>query len=148
MNTKNSIKDLGVRAKKAAGLLANISNDQKNKALNNLKKNLEFYSNELIEINKKDIDNAHTMKLSVAMIDRLALNQDRIKGMMKSLDDIMNLQNPVGKILSEWERPNGLHIKKISVPLGVIGIIYESRPNVTVDASAIAIKAGNAVLLR
>jgi len=134
MNTKNSIKDLGVRAKKAAGLLANISNDQKNKALNNLKKNLEFYSNELIEINKKDIDNAHTMKLSVAMIDRLTLNQDRIKGMMKSLDDIMNLQNPVGKILSEWERPNGLHIKKISVPLGVIGIIYESRPNVTVDA--------------
>ena len=101
MNTKNSIKDLGVRAKKAAGLLANISNDQKNKALNNLKKNLEFYSNELIEINKKDIDNAHTMKLSVAMIDRLTLNQDRIKGMMKSLDDIMNLQNPVGKILSE-----------------------------------------------
>ena len=148
MNTKNSIKDLGVRAKKAAGLLANISNDQKNKALNNLKKNLEFYSNELIEINKKDIDNAHTMKLSVAMIDRLTLNQDRIKGMMKSLDDIMNLQNPVGKILSEWKRPNGLHIKKISVPLGVIGIIYESRPNVTVDASAIAIKAGNAVLLR
>jgi len=148
MNTKNSIKDLGVRAKKAAGLLANISNDQKNKALNNLKKNLEFYSNELIEINKKDIDNAHTMKLSVAMIDRLTLNQDRIKGMMKSLDDIMNLQNPVGKILSEWERPNGLHFKKISVPLGVIGIIYESRPNVTVDASAIAIKAGNAVLLR
>ena len=68
MNTKNSIKDLGVRAKKAAGLLANISNDQKNKALNNLKKNLEFYSNELIEINKKDIDNAHTMKLSVALL--------------------------------------------------------------------------------
>ena len=148
MNTKHSIQDLGVKAKKAASLLANISNDQKNNALNNLKKNLELHANELIKVNKKDIGNAHKMKLSFAIIDRLTLNQDRIKGMMKSLDDIMNLQDPVGKILSEWDRPNGLHIKKISVPLGVIGIIYESRPNVTVDASAISVKAGNAVLLR
>jgi glutamate-5-semialdehyde dehydrogenase len=148
MNNKNSIKDLGVRAKKAAGLLASVSNDQKNEALNNLKNNLEIYTDELVVTNKKDIDNAHAMKLSVSMIDRLTLNQDRIRGMMKSLDDIVDLQDPVGKTLSEWNRPNGLHIKKISVPLGVIGIIYESRPNVTVDASAIAVKAGNAVLLR
>jgi glutamate-5-semialdehyde dehydrogenase len=148
MNTKNSIKNLGVKAKKAASLLANIANDRKNEALNNLKKNIEFYADELIEINKKDIDNAIAMKLSVAMIDRLTLNQDRINGMMKSLDDIMGLKDPIGIVLSEWKRPNGLHIKKISVPLGVIGIIYESRPNVTVDASAIAVKAGNAVILR
>jgi len=148
MNTKNSIKDLGVRAKKAANLLANISNDQKNKALNNLKRNLELHVDELIATNKKDIDNAHAMKLSIAKIDRLTLNQDRIKGMIKGLNDIINLRDPVGKTLSEWKRPNGLYIKKISVPIGVIGIIYESRPNVTIDASAIAVKAGNAVLLR
>jgi len=148
MNIKNAIKGLGEKARKAAGLLASISNDQKNKALNNLKKNLELHTDELIVTNKKDIDNAHANKLSVATIDRLVLNQDRIKGMMKSLDDIINLQDPIGKTLSEWKRPNGLHIKKISVPLGVIGIIYESRPNVTVDASAIAVKAGNAVILR
>jgi len=148
MKTKNSIEKLGIRAKKASEILSNISNEQKNEALINLKKHLELHSEEIIETNKKDIDNAHTMKLSAAMIDRLSLNSIRIKGMIKSLEDIIDLQDPVGIILSEWDRPNGLHIKKISVPLGVIGIIYESRPNVTVDSSAIAIKAGNAVILR
>ena len=88
------------------------------------------------------------MKLSSAMIDRLTLNDDRIEGMITSLDEIINLKDPVGIILSEWDRPNGLHFQKITVPLGVIAIIYESRPNVTVDASAIAVKAGNAVILR
>ena len=90
MNNKYSVKDLGVKAKKAASLLTNISNDQKNEALNNLKKNLQLYEDELIIINKKDIDNALARKLSVSIIDRLTLNSDRIKGMMKSLDDIMN----------------------------------------------------------
>jgi len=102
----------------------------------------------IISRTKKDLDNAHLMKLSSSMIDRLTLNEDRIDNMIKSLKEIINLKDPVGIILSEWDRPNGLHIKKITVPIGVIGIIYESRPNVTVDASAIAIKAGNAVILR
>ena len=82
------------------------------------------------------------------MIDRLTLTDKRIDDMISSLGEIINLKDPVSNILSEWTRPNGLHIQKISVPLGVIGIIYESRPNVTVDASAIAIKAGNSVILR
>tara|TARA_Y100001936_G_scaffold156804_1_gene153022 strand:+ start:201 stop:1454 length:1254 start_codon:yes stop_codon:yes gene_type:complete len=148
MNQNLIIKDIGIKAKKAALDLANTDNEIKNEALNKLKKVIKSSSDELIEINEKDIKQAHNMQLSSAMIDRLALNKDRIDSMVDGLDEIINLKDPVGKILSEWERPNGLKIKKISVPLGVIGIIYESRPNVTVDASAIAIKAGNSVILR
>lgn len=142
------ILDLGIKAKKAANLLANFSGEQKNSALKELKKNLKIFSDELIEINKKDIENARMMKLSLSMIDRLTLTPDRILSMIQSLDEIIKLRDPVGHIISEWSRPNGLLIQKIAIPLGVIGIIYESRPNVTVDASAIAIKAGNVVILR
>ncbi|PPR45226.1 MAG: Gamma-glutamyl phosphate reductase [Alphaproteobacteria bacterium MarineAlpha5_Bin6] len=142
------INNLGIAAKKAANELSLISEDEKNKALNNLKKKIKLISSELIEINKKDIENAYTLKLSSSMIDRLTLTKDRVSNMISSLDEIINLNDPVGNVLSEWDRPNGLHIKKISTPIGVIGIIFESRPNVTVDASAIAMKAGNAVILR
>ena len=148
MNSVEIIKQLGINAKKAAAELANIRNEQKNIALYNLKENLIKFSSEIIQINNKDIENAYAMKLSSALIDRLTLNEDRINGMVNCLDEIINLKDPTGIVLSEWDRPNGLHIQKVSVPLGVIGIIYESRPNVTVDASAIAIKAGNCVILR
>ena len=146
--SKESIEELGLKAKKAAILLAGTSNNKKNVALKILQKNLKIFKNELIEINRKDIENAYITNLSSAMIDRLTLTDKRIDDMIASLGEIMKLKDPVSNILSEWKRPNGLHIQKISVPLGVIGIIYESRPNVTVDASAIAIKAGNAVILR
>ena len=148
MNNKEKIINIGFKAKNAATIVSSISGEQKNLALENLKKNLNKFSNEIIETNKKDIKNANQAGLSSAMIDRLALNKDRINGMINSIDEIIKLKNPVGHIISEWTRPNGLIIKKISVPLGVIGIIYESRPNVTIDASAIAIKAGNTVILR
>ena len=148
MNTKEIVKKLGINAKKAASKLSNTNSKIKNLALENLKKELDLNINEIIEVNKKDIENANLLKLSSAMIDRLTLTKDRIQGIIKSLDDIVNLNDPIGKVLSEWDRPNGLHIKKVSVPLGVIGLIYESRPNVTVDASAISIKAGNSVILR
>ena len=145
---KESIRTLGIKAKKAAYLLANISENRKNTALEELKKNLKISQNELIDINQKDIENASNINLSSAMIDRLTLTSERIEGMISNLDEIIKLKNPIGNIISEWTRPNGLHIQKISVPLGVIGMIYESRPNVTVDASAIAIKAGNSIILR
>ena len=149
MNLNYSIiEQLGINAKKAANKLANMHNDKKNQALEYLKQDLKLLSTELITINKIDIKNAYSMKLSPSMIDRLTLNEDIIEGMIISLDEIINLKDPVGIILSEWKRPNGLHIQKITVPLGVIAIIYESRPNVTIDASAIAVKAGNAVILR
>ena len=148
MNSNEIIKQLGVNAKKASDQLAHINIDKKNKALENLKEDLKSLSPELIKVNKKDIDNANTMKLSSAMIDRLTLSDNRIGEMASNLNEIIKLKDPVGIVLSEWKRPNGLHIKKISVPIGVIGIIYESRLNVTVDASAIAVKAGNSVILR
>ena len=148
-NKKNeSVEALGIKAKKAASLLSNIEHRTKNLALHELKKNLKNYENELLEINKIDIENANQSNLSSAIIDRLALTPERIDGMITSLDEIAELDDPVGNIISEWKRPNGLHIQKISVPLGVIGIIYEARPNVTIDASAIAVKAGNSVILR
>ena len=148
MSNKEEILKLGIKARKASGLLSNISGEQKNLALEKLKLNLNSLSKELIEINKIDIKNAIKMQLSSAMIDRLSLTSDRIMNMINSLNEIIKLRDPIGNIISEWDRPNGLHIQKISVPIGVIGIIYESRPNVTIDASAIAIKAGNCVILR
>jgi glutamate-5-semialdehyde dehydrogenase len=148
MKKIQKILNLGINAKKASNVLANISGKQKNAGLKELKKNLKIFSEDLITVNKIDVKNALSNKVSLAIIDRLTLNVDRIKDMLKSLDEIIKLKDPVGCIISEWPRPNGLHIQKISIPLGVIGVIYESRPNVTVDASAISIKAGNAVILR
>jgi glutamate-5-semialdehyde dehydrogenase len=145
---KENIIDLGIRAKKAANLLANISENKKNKAIDELAKNLNYYQSELIEINQKDIENASKINLSPEKIERLTLTPEIIQGMIAGLGEVIKLKDPVGNIIDEWVRPNGLNIKKISVPLGVIGIIYESRPNVTVDASAIAIKAGNSIILR
>ena len=91
---------------------------------------------------------ANNRCLSTAMIDRLMLDKDRIEAMAAGLDSISELPDPVGKILAAWDRPNGLKIERVSVPLGVIGIIYESRPNVTADAAALCLKSGNAVILR
>jgi len=148
MNNIKKILNLGINAKKASSLLSNISGKKKNEGIEELKKNLNKFSEDLIAVNKIDIKNALSNKISSAKIDRLTLNVDRIKDMVKSLDEIIKLKDPVGCVISEWRRPNGLHIQKISIPLGVIGVIYESRPNVAVDASAISIKSGNAIILR
>ena len=148
MNSKKIILEMGINAKKAASQLAQISEKEKNIALKKLQKNLIYFTDEIIEINKKDIKNAHRANLSSSIIDRLTLTPEIIVGMSKSINEIIKLDDPVGHIISEWKRPNGLLIQKVSVPLGVIGFIYESRPNVTVDASVIAIKSGNAIILR
>jgi len=148
MKNHEIIKQIAINAKKASSQFSNIESEIKNKALKNLIKNIKDNSSELIKANKKDIENAISINLSSAKIDRLMINENRINGIVKSLEEIINIKDPVGIILSEWNRPNGLKIKKVSVPIGVIGIIYESRPNVTVDASAISIKSGNAVILR
>ena len=148
MKNQEIIKQIAINAKKASSQFSNIESEIKNKALKNLIKNIKDNSSELIKANKKDIENAISINLSSAKIDRLMINENRINGIVKSLEEIINIKDPVGIILSEWNRPNGLKIKKVSVPIGVIGIIYESRPNVTVDASAISIKSGNAVILR
>ncbi|MDC0194748.1 glutamate-5-semialdehyde dehydrogenase [Alphaproteobacteria bacterium] len=148
MVNQNIILNIGVLAKKSSSLLKKISGNKKNLALHKLQDNLKKNTNEILAANSIDIKNAKLNNLSEAIIDRLTLNTDRINQMILSLREIIDLEDPIGKTISEWDRPNGLHIKKISTPIGVIGIIYESRPNVTIDASAIAMKAGNAVILR
>ena len=148
MTISNSILNLGIKAKEASSLLSLVSENKKNLALKNLKHNLNLNRDELININKIDISNAKKNNLGATLIDRLTLSQKIIDGMISSIEEIIKIKDPVGKILQEWERPNGLIIQKISIPLGVVGIIYESRPNVTIDASMITMKSGNAVILR
>ena len=144
----NSLIDLGIKAKAASKALISASPELKNEALRSIAKALCENANEIIKANEFDIKNAKLNGMSDAMLDRLSLNEARIKGMSDGVLALCDLPDPVGKALEESVRPNGIRIKKISVPMGVIGIIYEARPNVTSDAAAISIKAGSAVILR
>lgn len=135
-------------AKAASYKLANASSDLKNKALEAMAKALEKDASKILSANKYDVDAAIKKDVSRAMIDRLSLDGQRIKDMADALRAVIGLCDPVGRELARWKRPNGLDIQKVSVPLGVIGIIYESRPNVTVDSAALCLKSGNAVVLR
>lgn len=138
----------GKNAKAASYQLMNISTEIKNKALIKIAENLLLHSNEVIEKNKIDIVNSRNNGMSESMIDRLMLNEDRIKSIADGVRQIAELDDPVGEVLHMIKRPNGLVIGQKRVPLGVIGIIYESRPNVTVDAAALCFKSSNAVMLR
>ncbi len=124
-----------------------LTTEEKNKALHNMAKALLSYSDEILAANKIDIENARG-KISVVMIDRLALDQNRIEGMAKGILDVAALPDGVGKVLSSVELQNGLKVNKVSVPFGVVAIIYESRPNVTSDAAALSFKSGNVCVLR
>lgn len=142
------MREIGAAAKKAATELATVSSAAKDAALRAAAARLRENRKHLISENAKDMAAGEKKGLSKAMLDRLALNDDRIEAMAKGLEDIAGLADPVGAIMAEWERPNGLKISRVRVPLGVIGVIYESRPNVTADAGALCLKAGNAVILR
>lgn len=135
-------------AKEGARVLARASSGQKNAALIEMAKALQKRAKELIAANKKDIKFARGKGLSKAMIDRLTLNGKRISEMAQGLVEVAALPDPAGEITKMWRRPNGMTVGKMRVPIGVIGIIYESRPNVTADAAALCLKAGNAVVLR
>jgi len=139
---------LGAAAKAAAGDLATVPTSAKNLALMEAGKAIRAHRADIQAANDLDVQGAKKKGLTSALIDRLVLNTDRIEAMAKGLEDIAALPDPVGRILAEWDRPNGLHIRRVSVPLGVIGVIYESRPNVTADAGALCLKAGNASILR
>ena len=139
---------MGEKAKVASKTLVTASSELKNKALKAIANALINHSADIIAANEKDLENAKQNGMSEAIIDRLKLNADRIKGMADGVLALCDLEDPIGKVLDETVRPNGIIIKKISVPMGVIGIIYEARPNVTSDAAAIALKAGSAVILR
>ena len=139
---------IGKKSKKAFEQNLQIDSKTKNSTLNNYNKNLLKEKNLILKQNSKDILNAKKNKLKENLIDRLILNKHRLDQIRFSINEIIKQKDPIGNIISEWERPNGLHIQKISTPIGVIGFIYESRPNVTIDASAIAIKSSNAIILR
>lgn len=139
---------LGARAKAAARVLASAPTEQKNKALLIMADELQKNEADILAANKKDIDASKIAGKDAAFIDRLELTSQRISSMADGLRAIAKLDDPVGKTLASWERPNGLEISRVQVPLGVIGIIYESRPNVTADAGALCLKAGNAAILR
>ena len=139
---------LGARAKEAARHLASAPASQKNKALNIMAEKIEANLDLILTANQKDVQASKEAGKDEAFIDRLELNPDRIKVMANGLREIAALDDPVGKTLATWERPNGLEISRVQVPLGVIGIIYESRPNVTADAGGLCLKAGNAAILR
>ena len=138
----------GKNAKEAAYILANITTTDKDRALECMAKKLLENADKIIEENKKDLKKAVENGTSKAMLDRLSLDKSRIDSMADGLMQIINLQDPVGEVIGMWNRPNGLQIGQKRVPLGVIGIIYEARPNVTCDAAGLCLKSGNAVILR
>lgn len=142
------IEELGKNAKGAAPFLAAAGSLEKNKALAKISEMLRANKAELIAENKIDIENARKNGMSEAMIDRLEINEKRIEAMAEGVDKVISLDDPVGEVIGGGELANGLRIVKKRVPIGVIGIIFESRPNVTVDAAALCFKAGSAVILR
>ena len=137
---------IGKNAKIASNNLSKLNIKKKNEVLKKFNNYLKKYSKKILSANKKDIINAKKNKSQ--MIDRLIINDEKINQIRKSVNEIIKFNDPIGKILSSWKRPNGLIIKRISIPIGVIGVIYESRPNVTADVASLCFKSGNAVILR
>lgn len=148
MDLKEEMLKMAKAAKAVAPRLATLSSAVKDKALLKMAEGLMENANYLIEENKKDLEYAQGKGLSRAMIDRLTLTEKVIEGMAQSLKEIAAQPDPVGEVVKMWRRPNGLWVGKMRIPLGVIGVIYESRPNVTSDAAGLCLKAGNAVILR
>jgi len=140
--------DLGLAARSAARSLAKMSSQQKNDALSVIAENLRARAGDIRQSNFADVERAKKAGLSSAMIDRLTLTESRIEVMAAGIEEIKKLPDPVGEVIKMWKRPNGLRIGKVRVPIGVVGFIYESRPNVTVDAAGLCLKSGNAIILR
>ena len=142
------MKKIGEKAKSATLNLSRLNIKKKNSVLKQFSQYLKTYEQSILNANRKDLFNAKSKKIKDSMIDRLKLDSKKISQIRSSIDKIIKFKDPTGKTLSSWKRPNGLIIKKVSIPIGVIGIIYESRPNVTSDVSALCFKSGNVVILR
>jgi glutamate-5-semialdehyde dehydrogenase len=145
---KSEVLDCGRRARGASRALARMSSERKNAALIAMADRLCAAADTIMEANRKDVEKATAEQLPLSIIDRLRLDERRIRAMADGIRQVAALEDPVGKLITEWTRPNGLHISKMRVPIGVIGIIYESRPNVTSDAAVLCTKTGNAGILR
>ena len=147
-NITEVMQEIGKAAKDAAQALVNAPTEAKNRVLTEAAMSLRDNSEAIIQANYKDMAAGEQKGLTSAMLDRLELNEDRISGMAAGLEAIAELNDPVGSVMENWDRPNGLSISRVRVPLGVIGVIYESRPNVTADAGSLCLKSGNASILR
>ncbi|NOZ64648.1 MAG: glutamate-5-semialdehyde dehydrogenase [Caldiserica bacterium] len=145
---REEIESIARKAREASYTLAKASSEIKNEALRFMAENLAENQEEILRENRKDLEKAAHKGLTGALIDRLTLNEKRISGMVKGIKEVIDLPDPVGEIIKMWRRPNGLLVGKMRVPIGVIGIIYEARPNVTSDAAVLCLKSGNAVILR
>ena len=148
INLSDTLDTMGTKAKAAAQILANVNGEDKNRGLLEMSSSLRNNSEKIKAANKKDLESSKKNNLPSSMIDRLELDDDRIDSMAKGIEEISSFDDPVGIVTDSWERPNGLKIYRVRVPLGVVGVIYESRPNVTADAGGLCLKAGNAVILR
>ena len=148
MNILETINELGKKAKDASIKIRVLKKEKKMTAYQYLEKNIEKNADQILSSNKLDIENAIVNDLSKPLINRLKVTEQSIASIIKSITEIKNQPDPIGTVLENWEQPNGLKFSKISVPLGVLGVIYESRPNVTVDASCLALKSNNALILR
>ena len=142
------MQEMGARARKAAEVLAQVAPEAKTRALLAAAEALWAARADVIAANARDMEVGQAKGLSNAMLDRLMLDEGRINGICDSLRDVAAQPDPVGQVIAEWDRPTGLHIQRVRTPLGVVGVIYESRPNVTADAGGLCLKAGNAVILR
>ncbi len=147
-DVKAVMAEIGLQANAASEVLAIANSEAKNKALTSAAENLWTSRKVILEANAKDLEAAKANGISAAFLDRLKLDETRIQGMMDGLQAIADLKDPVGDVIAQWERPNGLDISRVRTPLGVIGVIFESRPNVTADAGALCLKSGNVVVLR
>ena len=139
---------MGKRARAAGHALANLAADQKNTILRAMAAELRSQVTGILFENAKDLEAGRENGLSSALLDRLRLNESRLEAMADGIEQVAQLSDPVGDVLDERERPNGMKIQQVRVPIGVIGIIYESRPNVTSDAAVLCLKSGNATILR
>ena len=147
-DVRGAMRELGRKARAAARGLANASAEKKNRALNAAARLLRERTTEILAANAVDLTEARAKGLSAALIDRLALDAVRIEAIACGVEEVASLPDPVGRVLATFTRPNGLIIERVATPLGVVGVIYESRPNVTADAGALCLKSGNAVVLR
>ncbi len=138
----------GKKAKKAAEQISQLTTEEKNNLLHAMSEQLETDTQDILADNEKDLLAGEKNGLSAALLDRLRLSTDRIKNMAEGFRQVASLDDPIGEEIENWDRPNGLHIQSIRVPLGVVGIIYEARPNVTADAAGLCLKTGNAAFLR
>lgn len=142
MSLESTMADMGLAAREAASVLRSAPADQRSEAIWAMARQMRHHSARILEANRQDVDAA------TKLIDRLLLTDDRVEEIAKALEAIAALPDPIGEVMARWERPNGLEITRIRTPIGVIGMIYESRPNVTAEAAAIALRSGNAIILR